>query len=224
MRSRVRFPQKCLFGLKGNLDGRPAAGSMGGCGRTSRCPRLHSTVFDESSGVARWKPTYLSFKKNASTSTRDHSPRPGRPTARVVISPPWVAIRGAKTPKIFSDDVRNGHGSNNYRVVVRGRPYWRALGVGGKEHGKQHRILLSVTLCLCPIITHAKTISSPSFCILCHVHLLLGQHTFNDDQHPLWDVTFPCSSRAASTGNSHVRAHTGARVAHRHSAPASCPC
>ena len=39
---------------------------------------------------------------------------------------------------------------------------------------------------------------------------------FKDDQHPPWEVTFPCSSRAASTGNSHARARTSAHVAHRH--------
>ena len=81
--------------------GRSCSGRAG-CGPTWRCPRLHSTASDE---ARRWlvgKPRISASKRMLSTSTRDHSPRAGRPTARVVISPPWVAIREATTPKIFA--------------------------------------------------------------------------------------------------------------------------
>ena len=49
LRSRVRFPLKSLFGLRGNLDGRGVVRL--GCGPTWRCPRLHSTASDE---ARRW--------------------------------------------------------------------------------------------------------------------------------------------------------------------------
>ena len=40
---------------------------------------------------------------------------------------------------------------NNSRVVVGGKPSWRALGGMG---GKEHRMLLSVTPCFCSTTTH----------------------------------------------------------------------
>ena len=81
-----------------------------------------------------------------------------------------------------------------------------------------HRMLLSVTLCF-----SANNTLKNDFCALflavfvTHIQML-RPHPFEDDQHPLWDVTFPYSSRAASTGISHARAHTrSSRVAHRRS-------
>ena len=49
--------------------------------------------------------------------------------------------------------------------------------------------------------THTKRFLRPLSCILCHIHLPIRPLFFKDDQHPLWEVTFPYSSRAASTGN-----------------------
>ena len=49
---------------------------------------------------------------------------------------------------------------NNTRVVVGESLSWRAPGGMG---AKEHRMLLSVTLCFGPLTTHTKTISSPSF-------------------------------------------------------------
>jgi len=109
---------------------------------------------------------------------------------------------------------------NNSRVVVRKA---RKGGLRDGAGGKEHRMLLSVTLLLLLYNNNIKTISSPSFLYSSpQTHLLLRQLTFNDDPHPLSDVTFLCSARAASTGNSRVRAHKGAHAAHRQSAPAPC--
>ena len=48
---------------------------------------------------------------------------------------------------------------NNYRVVERKA----RLAGSGLVGGKEHRMLLSVTLCFCTTTTQNKTVSSPSF-------------------------------------------------------------
>jgi hypothetical protein len=60
---------------------------------------------------------------------------------------------------------------NNYRVVVGKSLSWREWV--GWAPIMEHRMLLSATLGFGPLITHTKTISSPSF-------LYSSQHTFND--------------------------------------------